>query len=67
METNKIVKMTLAETGITLAQLGEAYGVSKQAIHQKLQKEQPEEVQEEMRHKILDMARERIRRAEAIA
>ena len=67
METNKIVKMTLAETGISLAQLGEAYGVSKQAIHQRLQKEQPQEIQEEMRRVIITMAQEKIRRAEAIA
>ena len=66
MEANKIVKMTLAETNTSLAQLGEAYGISKQAMHQKLQKEQHKEVQEEMRIRILDMARERIRRAEAI-
>ena len=66
MDTNKIVKMTLAETGISLTQLAEEYGVSKQAMSQKLQKEQPEEDQQEMRYRIIEMARERVRRAEAI-
>ena len=66
MDTNKIVKMTLSETGISLTQLAEAYGISKQAMSQKLQKEQPEKDQKEMRSRIIEMARERIRRAEAI-
>lgn len=66
MDTNKKVQIALAETGTSLAQLGDAYGVSKQAIHQKLQKELPEETQDEMCRTIIDMARERIRRAEAM-
>lgn len=66
MDTNKIVKMTLAETGISLTQLAAEYGVSKQAMSQKLQKEQSEEEQQEMRFRIIEMARERVRRAEAI-
>ena len=67
MEPNKKVKAAMAETRVTLEQLAMIRGVSKQAMHQKLQKELPEEMQEELKRQVLDIARERIMRAEEIA
>ena len=67
MEPNKKVKAAMAETKVTLGQLAIIRGVSKQAMHQKLQKELPEEMQEELKRQVLDIAKERIMRAEEIA
>ena len=67
MEPNEKVKKAMAETRVTLEQLALIRGVSKQAMHQKLQKELPEEMQEELKRQVLDIARERIMRAEEIA
>ena len=67
MEPNEKVKKAMAETRVTLEQLAMIRGVSKQAMHQKLQKELPEEMQEELKRQVLDIARERIMRAEEIA
>lgn len=67
MEPNEKVKKAMAETRVTLEQLAIIRGVSKQAMHQKLQKELPEEMQEELKRQVLDIARERIMRAEEIA
>ena len=67
MEPNEKVKKAMAETRVTLEQLALIRGVSKQAMHQKLQKELPEEMQEELKRQVLDIARERIMRAEDIA
>lgn len=67
MEPNKKVKVAMAETRVTLEQLAMIRGVTKQAMHQKLQKELPEDVQEELKKQVLDIARERIMRAEGIA
>ena len=67
MEPNRIVKMTLAETRVSLEQLAAVYGVSKQRISAKLQKELPADEQEEMRRAVIEIARDRIRRAEEIA
>ena len=67
MEPNKKVKVAMAETRVTLEHLAMARGVTKQAMHQKLQKELPEEMQEELKQQVLDIAKERIHRAEEIA
>ena len=67
MEANRIVKATLAETRVTIGQLADAYGVSKQRMHTKLQKERSPEEQEEMRQTAIRIARDRIRRAEEMA
>ena len=66
MEPNRKVKVAMAETRVTLEQLATARGVTKQAMHQKLQKELPEEMQEELKKQVLDIAKERIHRAEEI-
>lgn len=63
-EANKIVKMVLAETRVSLEQLGEMYGVTKQCMSQKLKKELPEEVQQAYCQAIIALARERIRNVE---
>lgn len=68
MEPNRIVKMALAETRISLEQFAtEVYGISKQAMSQKLKKELPESVQQEMKAAIIEMARERVRRVEEMS
>ena len=67
MEPNKKVKAAMNETRVTLEHLATARGVTKQAMHQKLQKELPEEMQEELKKQVLDIAKERIHRAEEIA
>ena len=67
MEPNKKVKVAMAETRVTLENLAISRGVTKQAMHQKLQKELPDEVQEELKKQVLAIAKERIHRAEEIA
>ena len=67
MEPNRKVKVTMAETRVTLEHLATARGVTKQAMHQKLKNELPEELQEELKQQVLDIAKARILRAEEIA
>ena len=67
MEPNRKVKVTMAETRVTLEQLAASRGVTKQAMHQKLKNELPEELQEELKQQVLDIAKARILRAEEIA
>lgn len=62
--TNKRVKTAMAETRVTLEQLGEAYGVTKQRMSVILQDELPEEKQTEYCDKVLSIAKDRIRRVE---
>ncbi len=65
-EANRKVKSTLAETRVTLEQLAEVYGVSKQRMSIILKSELPEDRQKEYCSAILDIARERIRNAEQV-
>lgn len=63
-DTNRMVKTTLAETRVSLEQLAEEYGVTKQRMSFKLKKELPEDEQRDYCKVIIDIARRRIRNAE---
>lgn len=63
-DTNRMVKTTLAETRVSLEQLAEEYGVTKQRMSFKLKKELPEDEQRDYCKVIIDIARRRIHNAE---
>lgn len=66
METNRLVKMTMAETRVSLEQLAGAYGVTRQRMHAILQKELPQERQLDYYNTVVRIARERIRNVESM-
>lgn len=63
-DTNRMVKTALAETRVSLEQLAEEYGVTKQRMSFKLKKELPEDEQRDYCKVIIDIARRRIYNAE---
>lgn len=67
MKKNETVVRLMAETRVTQAMLAKSYGISPQAINAKMHKEQPASVQDEWRKRILEIARESLRRAEEMA
>lgn len=67
MKKNKMVVKLMSEARVTQAMLAESYGISPQAMNVKLHKEQPASVQDEWRKRVLEIARENLRRAEEMA
>lgn len=63
MEANQIVKVAMKETKVSLEELAEVYGISKQAMSQRLKNELPNEIQVEYRSAIIAIAEDRIRKA----
>ena len=63
MEPNQIVKIAMKETKVSIEELAEVYGISKQAMSRKLKTELPDDIQIEYRAAIIAIAENRVRKA----